>query len=370
MKPTATIEDIIFEERDIQIFGIPDVKTKLSTLQNYFFPRLEILLHYTLNIVSGVYSVNPYDRMAFVYRPSHRDNAKENTDFEVAHIGVGAKRGNKPLKIIKRNGQPFFYHPTYLTYKVLPTGTIHVELLPFRQGVDDDYVAAISALIEKHSDTLLPLLSLAHISHTSDISYCEFLPLHKALVPEEIGTLGVKLVSPRYYFPVDANRGLYELILAFTLLYALAESFICIGEGREPELEKMLDQFKEWYVDLNNIEDDDVDEEIDEEDLGLSEIPELDSYSFVRAGKWWAVLARDRWKCLSCGRSAQEDGVVLEVDHIIPRSKGGSDDISNLQTLCKKCNVGKSNKDATRLCTESNGMLHKKLSEAIGCDKQ
>ena len=92
-----------------------------------------------------------------------------------------------------------------------------------------------------------------------------------------------------------------------------------------------------------------VAEGVEVKNLELSEIPELDSYSFVRAGKWWAVLARDKWKCLSCGRSAREDRVLLEVDHIIPRSRGGSDDMINLQTLCKKCNIGKSNKDSTRL---------------------
>lgn len=60
MKYTNTIKDIVFEERDTQIFNITDVKTKLSTLQNYFFPRLEILLRYTLNIISDVYRINPY----------------------------------------------------------------------------------------------------------------------------------------------------------------------------------------------------------------------------------------------------------------------------------------------------------------------
>ncbi|MFN4868131.1 MAG: HNH endonuclease [Cyanobium sp.] len=32
---------------------------------------------------------------------------------------------------------------------------------------------------------------------------------------------------------------------------------------------------------------------------------------------------------------------ALEVDHIVPRNQGGSDDLSNLQALCFRCNAGK-----------------------------
>ncbi len=52
-----------------------------------------------------------------------------------------------------------------------------------------------------------------------------------------------------------------------------------------------------------------------------------------------SVLNRDRYKCVFCGRSSKK--VELEVDHIVPFSKGGSNDISNLQTLCFDCNRGK-----------------------------
>jgi len=355
------MREVIFEKRDTEIFNIPDTKTKLSTLQNYFFPRLETLLRYTLVMVAQVYDVNPYDRMTFSYSPSHRDQAKENKDYGFVHIGIVVKRGNKPLKIIKRNGHPFFFHPTYLTFKVFPSGTIHAELMPFRQWVDDAYVAKISQLVAKYSDVLMPLLSVARISHTTYNPEFEVLPLHKAIAPEEVGSDAIRLISPKYYFPVSPGRGLDELIIAFILLYALAESFICIGEGREPQLENRLEQFKKWYVKFGNPENDIEKEESEEEDFDSSEIPELDSYSFVRAGKWFAVLARDKWKCLSCGRSAREDGVLLEVDHIIPRSKGGSDDMSNLQTLCKKCNIGKSNRDSTRLCVTSDELIDRIL---------
>lgn len=35
---------------------------------------------------------------------------------------------------------------------------------------------------------------------------------------------------------------------------------------------------------------------------------------------------------------------VLHADHIIPVSQGGTDEMDNLQTLCEKCNLAKSNK--------------------------
>ena len=50
------------------------------------------------------------------------------------------------------------------------------------------------------------------------------------------------------------------------------------------------------------------------------------------------VLKRDRFTCQYCGKS----GVELEVDHITPVAKGGTNDIGNLITACKSCNRGKS----------------------------
>lgn len=55
------------------------------------------------------------------------------------------------------------------------------------------------------------------------------------------------------------------------------------------------------------------------------------------------VMKRDNFKCCVCGRSpATAQGLELQVDHIKPWTKGGETTLENLQTLCRDCNLGKS----------------------------
>lgn len=46
------------------------------------------------------------------------------------------------------------------------------------------------------------------------------------------------------------------------------------------------------------------------------------------------VLKRDGYKCIRCG-SAED----LDIHHIVPKSQGGSDELSNLRTLCRQCHA-------------------------------
>lgn len=55
------------------------------------------------------------------------------------------------------------------------------------------------------------------------------------------------------------------------------------------------------------------------------------------------VFKRDGFTCQYCG--GHPPNKVLEADHVIPKSKGGKDDINNLVTSCFECNRGKSNND-------------------------
>lgn len=56
----------------------------------------------------------------------------------------------------------------------------------------------------------------------------------------------------------------------------------------------------------------------------------------------WDALERSDKHCQVCGRG-KEHGVILHVDHILPRSKFPllELNIDNLQVLCEDCNIGK-----------------------------
>lgn len=57
-----------------------------------------------------------------------------------------------------------------------------------------------------------------------------------------------------------------------------------------------------------------------------------------------AVIVRDGGRCRRCRRATN-----LEIDHVVPISKGGSSEEHNLQTLCRRCNRRKWKKMLPRL---------------------
>lgn len=54
------------------------------------------------------------------------------------------------------------------------------------------------------------------------------------------------------------------------------------------------------------------------------------------------IMQRDDFSCVYCGANVAS-GAELEIDHKVPISRGGTNDPHNLQTLCRACNLGKSN---------------------------
>jgi len=60
----------------------------------------------------------------------------------------------------------------------------------------------------------------------------------------------------------------------------------------------------------------------------------------ISSAKRFRIMTRDGFKCKVCGNTP-ENGAILETDHIIAVTDGGSNDDSNMQTICNLCNQGK-----------------------------
>ncbi len=74
------------------------------------------------------------------------------------------------------------------------------------------------------------------------------------------------------------------------------------------------------------------------------------------------IFRRDNFTCIYCGKSSIEDSIKLTVDHIIARSKGGSDCARNLVTACSQCN---SCKNDSVLSSEIVERLTKKIIDRM-----
>ena len=79
----------------------------------------------------------------------------------------------------------------------------------------------------------------------------------------------------------------------------------------------------------------------------------------------YEILKRAKFRCELCGISAEQK--ALEVDHIIPRNNGGTDDQSNLQALCYSCNAMKRDRDTTDFREVNASYDHRELG-CIFCE--
>ena len=72
------------------------------------------------------------------------------------------------------------------------------------------------------------------------------------------------------------------------------------------------------------------------------------------------AMDRDDWLCQPCKREGRATP-AREVDHIIPKSQGGTDDLDQLQAICKTCHQEKTQREAA----EAQG---RKSKPRIGAD--
>lgn len=66
------------------------------------------------------------------------------------------------------------------------------------------------------------------------------------------------------------------------------------------------------------------------------------SNSWIRRDKRLAIYLRDGWRCVWCGESGGDaDAPGMTLDHLRPRTEGGSNEADNLVTSCLACNTSR-----------------------------
>ena len=90
---------------------------------------------------------------------------------------------------------------------------------------------------------------------------------------------------------------------------------------------------------------------------------ELLSNNYRKTGLQYAESKNGWYKCVRCGKSFRKGDI--EVDHIIPQSKGGTNSRYNLQCMCKRCNTSKGNKTS-----DTSSDLRRRKKELIKQEKE
>ncbi len=100
-------------------------------------------------------------------------------------------------------------------------------------------------------------------------------------------------------------------------------------------------------------------------DLQAMETPEIAGLEYQQGtlvGYETREYLLEKWQrtCAYCGKQ----GIPLQVEHIVPRAKGGSDRISNLTLACQKCNENKGNQDVQEFLKQQPERLARILVQA------
>jgi hypothetical protein len=352
------IDKLNFDGSDKNLFQVDDLRLRADALKHSILPRLRLLINDCVHIIQRVYEVEVFEDSIVSYFPHFRLNRESELKlvYESAYAGLGGKRAKDKWHGFERKD----HKP--------------VQILPFRYGIELTEDGLVTYLenhwlkgltdksYKKLFDFHLEYESLIHVLcyragmkptlyYGDNVGFVSTLKQHYDFMCEN-KMFDNNFASNVHEYPVSPDS-LFEVVENFMRFYPVYASYIQIAMGKEVRFIELVEKLNHWEQELANADEDD--NIASEENISLPK--EEDTLRAKRAAEQrikvmpairWQVFQRDSWKCVACGRGAPDDA-ILQVDHIIPRSKGGKDSLSNYQTLCHLCNIGKSNKDATDL---------------------
>jgi hypothetical protein len=346
----ARINNITLDEEDAALFNLKgDFLLKAKAIKYSILPKLNVLLEETVSRIRKIYGVEVFSENSIIHSAPNFREKRENDlkiDYTYAFWGLGASRlpiwrrfkriDSKPTKIIpyiigyqfSNEGLSLVFDP--LRYKLKYTKETNELFLNFLLR-NIDYIQTIQVLAK-----VSPYICIFNNENM-------IRPFNEIIEKYKNENFYDLTFFRSIKCPLDYNE-LNSMIRSFVILFPIYYSMLKIAQNKKCSFKNIISKLN--YENLIN-DYPDI-ENINLSDTGKTKNIKIDETKFVRAGIRWQVFERDDFKCVACGRSAY-DGAILHVDHIIPKSKGGSNLMDNYQTLCHLCNIGKSNKSEKNL---------------------
>ena len=173
--------------------------------------------------------------------------------------------------------------------------------------------------------------------HYNEVEFLpDMLPKHLRYC---VGSFGDKIKSEKQPYSVLKDEPI------FIIYTGQRGADLLTQQEEEKKRKKREEQERQWRAEirqrlLDNTRKREIEREIRQEMIDSGELyGEQSKRPPIPREVVDAIYRRDGGKCVYCGSTQN-----LQLDHIIPFSRGGATTIENLQLLCQKCNLEKSNK--------------------------
>jgi len=349
-----SLSEISFDEQDANIFQVDDLRLRADALKHSVLPRLRVVLNEAIHSIHKCYGIDVFEDSIISVYPNFR--TKRENELKIPYgdtfAGLGGQRKDKWPGFAKKNGKRVQILPFRFAFTLSQEGVGIILENGWLKGLTDDSFRKILGIYLDHEKDINALCFSTRM-HPDLIRVPNFpfpAPLSEQYrYRQDKKIFNNHFFSHLYHFPVSETQ-IWELIGSYIEFFPVYDSYIQAAKGNPSRLVQLIKNIDDYFLSIKNNDPDRDNEEVDKIDLENIKAAAIAAEKKVKVmpSIRWQVFQRDQWKCVSCGRSAHDD-VILHVDHIIPRSKGGQDTLENYQTLCSVCNIGKSNRDTTDL---------------------
>ena len=352
----ALITDVSFDEEDLQLFKLTgDLLLKAKSIQYSILPKLNIILEESLSNVRTIYGIEVFNERSIIHSwPSFREKREHELklNYTSSFIGITGTRTPVWNGFKRTDGKVVKIIPYRFGFQLSEYG---LELVFFSSYNKLKLSYESYKMYFDFINNNLPLFFSIIMQAKMEPDYYLYLEEEKEQIVEQIVRPIDKIIVSilkhddytlnfhRIISTPISSESINDLVQSFVIFFPVYDMVLNFASKKENRIFSLYEKFTYKNVSEFNI----TTENDDQSHININDVNILNKYldnkNIVKAGIRWQVFERDNFRCVACGASAQ-DGAILHVDHIIPRSKGGKDSMDNYQTLCHLCNIGKSNK--------------------------